>query len=92
MQCAAVPHGVQQSAATQCDGTQIAANTAERCAPAPAQVLLAHTAPRSRSRCAAEEGKPTAMKALHRVPADPELPYQGVQFTSCKHNYINSSY
>ena len=58
----AVPDILQQSASTQCDGTQIAANTADCCAPT--QVLLAHTAPRSHSRCAAEDGKPTAMTAL----------------------------
>jgi len=57
---------LQQSASTQCDGTQIAANTADCCAPA--QVLLAHISPRSRSRCAAEDGKPIAMTAVHRAP------------------------
>jgi len=67
----AVPDILQQSASTQCDGTQIAANTTDCCAPA--QVLLAHTSPRSRPRCVAEDGKPTAMTAVHRTPEDPEL-------------------
>jgi len=38
---------LQQSASTQCHGTQIAAITADCCTPA--QVLLAHISPRSLS-------------------------------------------
>jgi hypothetical protein len=68
-----VPDILQQSASTQCDGTQIAANTADCCAPTQVLLLLAHTSPRSRSRCSAEDGKPTAMMAVHRAPEEPEL-------------------
>jgi len=75
----AVPDILQQSASTQCDGTQIAANTADCCAPAQV-LLLAHTSPRSRSRCVAEDGKPTAMMAVHRAQGEPELAARTIYF------------
>jgi hypothetical protein len=46
-----VPDGLQQSTSTRCDGTQIAANTVEYSSPAQ---VLAHTSPRSRSRCSTQ--------------------------------------